>query len=172
MPLRIILETLFMPPALNIWLIIFGLVIWRRRSLLGKTAVIISLLLLWVLSAPITARLLIAPLENRYPALTQQDLQTPGAKAIVVLGGGRAREAPEYGGRDTLAESTLLRVRYGAYLYRALVDEGEEPVPLLVTGGVVLEDESVPVADLMAESLRDEFQVPVYLDRDRLQNHR
>jgi uncharacterized SAM-binding protein YcdF (DUF218 family) len=43
--------------------------------------------------------------------------QVSNAQAIVILGGGVRREAPEYGGA-TLGGITLERVRYGARLAR------------------------------------------------------
>ena len=50
------------------------------------------------------------------------------AKAVVILGGGVRRNAPEYGG-DTLATLTLERVRYGARVARLT------GLPVLVSGG-------------------------------------
>ena len=74
------------------------------------------------------------------------------AKAVVILGGGVRRNAPEYGG-DTLATLTLERVRYGARVARLT------GLPVLVSGGAVLGGE--PEAMLMAASLQREFGVPV-----------
>ena len=56
--------------------------------------------------------------------------QARSAQAIVILGGGVRRNAPEYGG-DTVGRLTLDRVRYGAFVARAT------GLPVLVTGGVV-----------------------------------
>ena len=53
------------------------------------------------------------------------------AEAIVILGGGTRRNAPEYGG-DTLGRLTLERVRYGAQVAKLTA------LPVLVTGGVRL----------------------------------
>ncbi len=50
----------------------------------------------------------------------------------MVLGGGRYRDAPEYG-NDTVGEYTLVRLRYAAKLHR------ETGFPLLVTGGRPME---------------------------------
>jgi uncharacterized SAM-binding protein YcdF (DUF218 family) len=74
------------------------------------------------------------------------------AKAIVILGGGTRRNAPEYGG-DTMATLTLERVRYGARVARLT------GLPVLVSGGSVLGGE--PEAKLMAASLEHEFGVQV-----------
>jgi uncharacterized SAM-binding protein YcdF (DUF218 family) len=75
------------------------------------------------------------------------------AQAIVILGGGIRRAAPEYGG-DTLGRLTLERVRYGARLAR------ETKLPVLVTGGSVYGG-SMPEAALMKHALENEFGVRV-----------
>jgi uncharacterized SAM-binding protein YcdF (DUF218 family) len=74
------------------------------------------------------------------------------AQAIVILGGG-LRRAPEYGG-DTLGRLTLERVRYGAKVAR------ETGLPVLVTGGRPPWS-GRSEADVMRESLVEEFNVPV-----------
>src|SRR4030095_2499347 len=83
------------------------------------------------------------------------------AQAIVILGGGTRRDAPEYGG-DTLGELTLERVRYGARVARLT------GLPVLVTGGSVLGGETE--AKLMRQSLEAEFSVGVRWAEDRSRN--
>ena len=67
-----------------------------------------------------------APLAQR--ALAGEEAQRAGA--IVVLGGGRYDEAPEYGD-DTISLAGLRRVRYAAVLQR------RTGLPVLVSGGSV-----------------------------------
>src|SRR4030095_2797202 len=84
------------------------------------------------------------------------------AQAIVILGGGTRRDAPEYGG-DTLGELTLERVRYGARVARLT------GLPVLVTGGSVLGGETE--AKLMRQSLEAEFSGGVRWAEDRSRNN-
>jgi len=57
-------------------------------------------------------------------------VQASSAQAIVVLGGGTRRNAPEYGG-DTLGALTLERLRYGTVVARVT------HLPMLLSGGAV-----------------------------------
>lgn len=74
-------------------------------------------------------------------------------QAIVILGGGIHRGAPEYEAADTLSPATLVRVRYGAWLAK------RNHLPVLVSGGSVLG--GTAEAKLMASTLEMEFGVPV-----------
>lgn len=85
-----------------------------------------------------------------YPALTLTRL--PHADAIVVLGGGVYRNAPEYGG-DTVNSADLERLRYAAHLYRAC------RLPIIITGGHPGGGESE--ATVMRQVLQQDFNVPV-----------
>jgi len=78
----------------------------------------------------------------------------PEAEAIVVLGGGRYFNAPEWGG-DTAGPSTLERVRYAAKLHR------ETGKPILVSGGKPGGTGTRSEADIMRGILEEEFGVPV-----------
>ncbi len=95
---------------------------------------------------------LMAPLQ-KYPALTDEALQNTQAGAIVVLAGGRYTQAQEYGGVDTVGDSTLIRVRYGAYLHH------KTGLPVVVSGGTPLDPEATSLAQLMADALINEFGV-------------
>lgn len=84
----------------------------------------------------------------------------PAADAIVVLGGGRYFNTPEYAG-DTAGPSTLERVRYAAKLHR------ETGLPILVSGGRPGDSGTRAEAEIMRDILRDEFNVPVRWVEDR-----
>jgi uncharacterized SAM-binding protein YcdF (DUF218 family) len=88
----------------------------------------------------------------------------PTAQAIVVLGGGRNINAPEYGG-DTVGWATLERLRYGAKLQR------ETGLPLLVTGGKP-DGGDLSEGEVMRRTLEGEFGVPVRWVEDRSHNTR
>jgi uncharacterized SAM-binding protein YcdF (DUF218 family) len=89
-----------------------------------------------------------APLE-RYPPLALDHL--PAADAIVVLGGGRYSNAPEYG-QDSVSVWSLARLQYAADLERA------SGLPIVITGGSV-EGEAQPEAEIMARVLRGTFGI-------------
>jgi uncharacterized SAM-binding protein YcdF (DUF218 family) len=95
------------------------------------------------------------------PAL---DLKRIGdAQAIVILGGGVRRNAPEFGG-DTLARLTLERVRYGALVARAT------RLPVIVSGGSVYG--GTAEATLMKRVLEQEFGVEVRWSEERSRDTR
>jgi uncharacterized SAM-binding protein YcdF (DUF218 family) len=85
------------------------------------------------------------------------------AQALVILGGGVRRNAPEFGG-ETLGRITLERVRYGARLARAT------QLPVLVSGGSV--HGGTAEAALMKRVLQDEFNVEVRWSEDRSRDTR
>ncbi len=157
-----LLERLILPPSLFIWLLL--LVLWRLRhpgrpgtgqSVRGLLWLTIALI--YALTIPATADLLIHPLEHHpdHPPLSETDLQNGPAGAIVILGYGRYPHAPEYGGRDTLSTGGLARVRYGAWLHR------RTGLPILVAGGGKPEPEAPSEGELMKRVLTEEFGVPV-----------
>lgn len=128
--LKFVLRSLVLPPAGLV--LLAGLGTWllaRRRT--GEAAhkaalalVFASLATLWLLSTPVVAETL-TRLAEHYPAL---DPAAPvRAEAIVILGGGTVRTAPEYGG-PAVGLATLERVSYGAYVAR------RTGLPVLVSG--------------------------------------
>lgn len=139
------------PPTSLLLLALLGLAVQRRRPVLGATLAAGSLLALLVLSLPLTAYALMARLEP--PPLREPQRQLADAQAIVILAGGVARGAPEWGG-DTINLFTLQRVRYGARLAR------HSALPLLITGAAP--PPGLPgEAALMRAVLADEFGVAV-----------
>jgi uncharacterized SAM-binding protein YcdF (DUF218 family) len=144
--------TLVLPPGANLVLAIAGLALWRRSRTLAATLIGVSVAALLVLSTPRVADALYAGLESSEP-------RPPGAVvadeigAIVVLAGGRSRNAREYGG-ETVSSFTLERIRYAAKL------QGETGLPLLASGGSVFGD-PISEAELMRDVLEEDFDVPV-----------
>jgi uncharacterized SAM-binding protein YcdF (DUF218 family) len=144
-----VLAALVLPPAGPLLVALIGLVLLRRRPAWGRTLAWLGVLSLLALSLPIVSHALVR-FVDRGVAL---DLARAGeSQAIVILGGGIRRAAPEYGG-DTLGRLTLERVRYGAWLAR------KTKLPVLVTGGTVYGGAAEAV--LMKEALETEFGVPV-----------
>lgn len=141
------------PPGIIVLVLVLGLALAHRWPRTGLGTLISGIVLLYVLSLPVVGAVLMHVAESRYPPLTRTDISARAAGAIVVLGGGRYADAPEYGG-DTVGRRTLQRLRYAALLHR-LTD-----LPVLVSGGHPfgsLRSE----ASLMAETLRDAFQIRV-----------
>ena len=148
--LKKVLAALLLPPLGPLLLVAIGLFLLPRRPRLGKNLAWSGLALSLLLILPASVDLLLAPLEN-YPVFDPAVAR--GAQAIVILAGGRRRNAPEYGG-ETLNRLTLERVRYGARLAH------QTGLPVLVTGGTVL-NAGIPEALLMRDALERDFHVRV-----------
>ena len=146
---KAVLKALALPPTGPLLLAILGLALCRRTPRLGAGLAWTGVLSLLALSVPAVAALLMHSLN--IPAPFDRELAA-GAQAVVILGGGTRRDAPEYGG-DTLATLTLERVRYGARVAK------ETGLPVLVTGGSTYGGK--PEAELMREALQHEYGVAV-----------
>lgn len=147
-----LIGTILLPPLNLILLTALGLWLTRKRPRLGVAISAAGLALLTIFSTGVGARLLARPLENQNPPLAS--VEQIKAQAIVVLGGGRILDAPEYGGQDIPKMTTLGRLRYGAYLQRAT------GLPVLVSGGAP-DGRAGSEAEMMARILQDEMSVPV-----------
>ncbi len=145
--------SLVLPPMIFVLLGLFGLFVVPRYSRrIGNSIGILAVALLVIFSTAAGSRLLISPLEKRADPLV---IPTPSkAQAIIILGGGRLRAAPEAQGHDLPGLQTLFRLRYGAQLHRLTA------LPILVSGGSPDGGEESE-ADLMARALREDFRVPV-----------
>ena len=143
---------LVLPPAGPLILAVAGVfILYSAKHRFGRGAGVgilwCSFIGLFVLSLPAVGHLLMASLD-RYQPIGEKELAR--AQAIVILGGGVRRNAPEFGG-DTISYSSLERLRYGARLAQA------GNLPVMVTSGSPYGGR--PEADLMRESLEREFHV-------------
>lgn len=143
-----LVSLVLLPPLGPLLLTAAGLLWLPRRPRLGKTLAWGGVLLTLLLATPASVGLLLGPLEA--PPLAAEAGR--GAQAVVILGGGQRRNAPEFGGA-TVNRLTLERLRYGARLAR------RSKLPVLVSGGVVAAE--TPEALLMKEALERDFGVPV-----------
>ncbi|HUN93221.1 MAG TPA: YdcF family protein [Burkholderiaceae bacterium] len=151
------LAALLLPPTSPLLLALLGLVLARRRLRLGVAIAGVALCIDLVLSLPVVAMHLAARLEPS-PLVLDHHVD---ATAIVLLGGGRNRGAPEWGG-ETVKAVTLERTRYAAHLARAT------GLPLLVSGGQP-NGGRWPEARLMRDVLVGEFGVtPRWIEADSL----
>jgi len=143
---------LMLPPAAN--LLLLGLAWWlrRRQRRLAGVLVFFSVFTLYAGATPLGAALLAKGLETAPPFDLASDA-VPRIGAIVVPGTGRYTDPPEYGA-DTVSNRTLERLRYAARVYRTT------GWPIATVGGAPL-DTAAPEGVLMAESLHEDFGVPV-----------
>src|SRR3979490_3216135 len=126
--LKALLKALLLPPTSVLLLSALGLGLFGRFPRLGRALAASGILLLLVISVPVVADSLAEFVDTSSPLELTQARE---AKAIVVLGGGTRRCAPEYNGA-TLGSLTLERARYGARVARLT------GLPVLVSGGSVL----------------------------------
>jgi uncharacterized SAM-binding protein YcdF (DUF218 family) len=142
------LPLLFLPPLNCLLLATLGGLIMLRRKTAGKALVIAAFVALYLLSTPWIGSALRGHLEGRFGPAQLLDHKV---QAIVILGGGCVPDAPEYLG-DTVGAGTLQRLRWGVRLHKLT------GLPILTAGGKVPEL-SQSEADLMAETLQQDFAV-------------
>jgi uncharacterized SAM-binding protein YcdF (DUF218 family) len=144
-----LVAAVLLPPLNGLLLLALAGLCWRRRPRLGQALAGSGFVLLWLLSTPAVGDALLRTLEGE----PVDALALDQAQAIVVLGGGRYRAAPEYGG-DTVHSATLVRLRYAARLQR------QTGLPLLVTGGRP-DGGGTTEGRAMSDALMQDFGVPV-----------
>lgn len=153
MPLRYILKQLLMPPGILFLLLLLAWY-WRRsRPRVATACFVAGLGGLWLMSLPVVTVQVARWMENQPPlALTQWTQLNQRADAIVILGAGRERGDPAWGGTDQSTGLALERVRYAARLAKA------SGLPVLTSGGLHY---GTPPSEawIMAQSLEDDFGV-------------
>lgn len=156
--LKAIAKALVLPPAGPMLLALAGLLVTRRAPRAGRVLIATGTISLVLLCLPIVAWLLARPFDMQPVDFTE----AKRAQAIVILGGGTRRRAPEYGG-DTMARLTAERVRYGARVAR------QTGLPVLVAGGSMPDVQSSEAA-IMRAVLEAEYGVAVRWIEDRSRN--
>jgi uncharacterized SAM-binding protein YcdF (DUF218 family) len=155
------LITVFLLPPLSLFMLLaVGIFLLHSHPKAARFLLIGSLGLLWLCATPYVSEAAIHLLEARATPLANP---RPEAKAIVILGGGSYFHAPEYANQDIAGTGTLLRLRYGAKLYR------ETHLPVLVTGGKPIGG-SVSESQQMRDILEQDFQIPVKWTEDKSDN--
>lgn len=145
-----VIKTLILPPGFFLILFATSLLLLRKWPVIGRSLLWTGLVILYLLSTPIIAGFLLNRLEI-YPALDANNIEDSTIGAIVILASDRERGAKEYGG-DSVGFNTLIRCRYGAFLQR------KTGLPIMVSGGYVLDTEGRSLAETMAESLKEDFR--------------
>lgn len=147
--IKALVKAIVLPPTGPLLVALAGVLMIGRRPRSGRILAFTGVVTLLLLSTPIVASLLIRGLD-RSPVFDVR--HAADAQAIVILGGGTRKYAPEFGG-STLNVLTLERVRYGARIARAT------GLPVLVSGGSVRRGPSEAL--LMRAALTEEYGVPV-----------
>lgn len=155
-----LLSAFLIPPLSLLLPMLAGFLLFRRKPALARILIAGSFLLLWLAATPYIAEGALHRLEAHTTPLTAKP---SGPAAIVILGGGTYFHAPEFADQDTVSELTIVRLRYGAKLYR------ESHLPILVTGGKPLGN-AVSEAQQMRNVLEQDFQVPVSWTEDESDN--
>lgn len=155
-----LLKTFLLPPALQLLLLLIAALLWARYKLLSRLLAVFAWLSLCLLSLPVITTSLFAWLEAPYlkPALIDADKPV---QAIVVLGGGREANAPEFDGRDQVSHASLWRLRYGSRLAK------QYQLPVIVSGGTVYPYEVDSEALLAMQTLQQDFGVEEVWQEDQ-----
>ncbi len=146
------------PPNLFLLLAMVGVVLawrWRRAGLALATA---ATACLYLASTPLAAFWLICSAEGLAGGIPTLSASAPPAAIVVLAAEFRHSSVP--GGKDLVGPVTLARLAEAAREQRRL------GLPILVSGGR-LEGADASLADMMAEALEDDFQVPVRWREER-----
>ena len=151
-PLKPWLTVLVMPPLSLLLLLLLAALLSKRWRITARICAGFAYVCLWLLSTHIVAVGLEATLLPQYAALTPSQVQTQGAQAIVVLGGGMDLNNPEYGA-IVLHTAAYERLRYGYFL------KAQTGLPLLYSGGYGLSSRAGSSAPSMAQVLAAQARV-------------
>lgn len=149
MLIRMLANTWLVPPAINIGLVLFGLLLMRWYHRLGIFTVVTGVLSLWLVSTFVVSSWLAVSIQ-KYPAVGPDTMVQNNAQAIIVLGASHFELADEYG-VSTPTDDGLARLHYAASLHN------RTGLPILLTGGRMNRLEVH--ADVLGESLQSQFGI-------------
>lgn len=156
-----LISSFLLPPIGPLLIVACGLLIMRRRRILGLGMAWSGLAILFTLSTPGAAGVLMKTLLIHPPVTLQA---ASSAQAIVVLGGGIMREAEEYDRSDVIGSNSLMRLRYAVKLHR------QTGLPLLISGGAP--EGGSAEATVIAHTLRDDYGINArWIESDSLDTH-
>lgn len=147
--LKKIVSVFIVPPLALIWLALIGVLISRKKKMLGQVICCFSLVLILILSTPFAGSRLVVWVQDDSVVTTVD----PRAQAIVILGGGVEAFAPEYQAPNP-SSSSLERIRFGAFLAK------KTDLPVLVTSGDPLHAGAAE-ARVMQRILKNEWGIDV-----------
>lgn len=160
-----LLTALVLPPFPFLMTILWGARCRRTRPALGWFLIVVSVSGVWLSATEGLARLAQPLLLTSSPVVTRErlaELKSAALKtrmAIVVLGSGTEKFAPEYA-ESSLTDTALERLRYGLWLSR------QTGIPVAFSGGsgwAVLHGDapSDSEADVAARIARADFKQPL-----------
>lgn len=152
-----LLTALLLPPVPLLLLMLLGAALARRRPAWGWLLLWAGAAGLWLASTTAAGEWLQQRLLQPPPALNADELRARGTAggAILVLGGGREAEAPEYGAPN-LSPYSLERLRYGLWLAR------RSGLPVAFSGGVGhAQPDGIAEAEIAARIAAGEFGQPL-----------
>lgn len=155
MPIRFFIKQWLMPPGVLLLLLLAAWWLRKRRPRLAGLCFAVGLGSLWLMSLPLAVQESARLLETEPPLAVSEWAGLAGrADAIVVLGAGRERGDPAWGGDDQPTATALERMRFAARLAKA------SGLPVLTSGGLHY---GTPPSEarLMADRLREDFAVEV-----------
>ena len=136
-----VIQALILPPGGLLLLLLAGAALGRLHRNAGRAVTAFAATLLYLLSLPLTADLLIRPLESFAKPLQERSV---AADAVVVLGSG-VRDLSWVPAQPAPSETALARLTAGVVLAR------RHRLPLVVSGGSgEIADVKVREADAMA----------------------
>ncbi len=119
---------LILPTSVTVVLLCVGLAWINRRKRLGQGLILFGILIIYVLSLPGTADLILKPLEERYAPVKIDNIAADAVDAVVVPGGGSI-DLDWIGAPPEPNAETLSRLVTGVGLAKGL------KVPLVLCGG-------------------------------------
>ncbi len=150
------LSALFFPPGINIVLLVLGFIVHHRWKWTGRLIMVLGIVSLYLFSTQAIGDRMLFNLQ-KYPAFNKDiflNNHLDKNTAIVVLGGGRRRLAPEYDKEDIINPMTMERLRYATILSKTY------KLPLLLSGGEP-DNEATPEAVLMNQFVVEELHQAV-----------
>ena len=158
--IRRLIEYLILPPGSIILLGVLALlVIFSTRRFRGRL-LFFTLFLLWILSTPWFAFLLLEQLQKPFSPLTEIPAD---ADVIVLLGGGHRQGRNEFGGTTMPNSFALERAHYAAYLAQ------KTALPIIVLGGISMEG-GESEASILNKVLQNQFGIRNVLLEERSLN--
>lgn len=149
MLVRMLANIWLVPPAINIVLMLIGLVLMRWKRYLGLFVLSTGVLSLWLLSTFVVSSYLAVSIQ-KYPAATPDTIEKNKSQAIIVLGASHLDMATEFG-VSTPTDEGLVRLHYAANLHN------RTGLPIMLTGGQMNRLEIH--ADVLGESLQSQFGI-------------
>ena len=157
-----IITALLLPPLPFLLLLLVGARLLLPRRGWGWLVIVLSVAGLWLSASSGFARIVEHALLSASPALSRDridalklEAKARGGLAIVVLGGGREKFAPEYGVANLEANS-LERLRYGLWLSH------ETGIPVAFSGGTGwAQSAGIPEAEIASRIAAQEFGRPL-----------